>query len=245
MDTDWQQDFYALAGQVETREATLSLECAGVVRRVGEKVTGFVPGDSVVVMAPGKYSTVERVPAWACCKLNQHESFEEMATIPIVVSSALYALRNRANLQAGESVLIHSATGGVGQAAIQIAKHMKAEIYATVGTEEKRQHVRDVYDIADDHIFSSRDVSFQRGIMKATEGRGVDVVLNSLTRNQLDASWECCAEFGRFVELGKYDITKGSKLDMSILNRSTSFSAFDLTDLYYSTNPQHNRTWSR
>ncbi|KAM0799448.1 hypothetical protein BDR22DRAFT_933683 [Usnea florida] len=238
------KDFYTLMGRVDTRESTSSLECTGTVRAVGAGVSNLSQGDRVVVMAPRKFATVIRVPVSCCCKLFVGESNLEMATVPIVFSSAIYALQYRARLQPLESVLIHSATGGLGQAAIQVARSMNADIFATAGTEDKRKYLHEVLGVARNHIFSSRDATFLADVMRETAGRGIDVVLNSLSGDLLHAGWRCMAEFGRFIEMGKKDVTEAGNLDMSVFGRGASFSAFDLTDLYYSKNPAQSRIWA-
>ena len=238
------KDFYTLMGRLDTRESTSSLECTGIVRAVGASVSNLHLGDRVVNMAPRKLSTLIRVPSSCCCKLFAHESYLEMATVPLVLSSALYALQHRAHLQPHETVLIHSATGGLGQAAIQVARLTGADVFVTAGTEEKRKYLHEVLGVARNHIFGSHDASFAAGIMRETAGRGVDVILNSLSGDLLDCGWRCLADFGRFIEVGKKDITEAGSLDMSIFGRGASFSAFDLTDLYYSKNPAQNSVWS-
>ncbi|CAD6441950.1 228653fb-a531-47f2-9fd6-a60750073651 [Sclerotinia trifoliorum] len=237
------KDPYALKGRVDTKNSTCSCEFTGVVVRAGSLVDDLVPGDSVVVMAPGHLSNYERVPYWACCKLRPNEPFEFMSTIPLAFSTAIYALRHRANLQKDESVLIHSAAGGVGIAAIQIAQQIGSEIFATVGSERKRKFLIDSFGLKDDHIFNSRDSSFVAGILKSTAGKGVDVILNSLVGELLQEGWRACANFGRFIELGKRDIVDGGKLDMAQFERNVTFSAFDLGNLFYSDNKRHNNTW--
>lgn len=130
-----------------------------------------------------------------------------------------------ANLQSEDSILIHSGAGGTGQMAIQIAQSVGSEVFVTVGSKEKQLLLMDVYRIPSDHIFYSRDSSFAQDIMQTTHGRGVDVILNSLSGESLVASWECMAPFGRFIELGKADIESNSKLPMSSFARNVSYSA--------------------
>jgi acyl transferase domain-containing protein len=122
------KDFYVLGGKTETKEATCTLEFCGVVENVGTEVTRVAVGDRVVVMAPAHFKTSEIVPEWACQKLNDNETFDFMCTLPVVYATAIYALRDRARIQPGETVLIHSAAGGVGIAAIQIAQEANAEV---------------------------------------------------------------------------------------------------------------------
>lgn len=129
------KDLYVLGGKVDTKDASCTLEFSGVVEKVGPNVTDIKRGDRVVVMAPGHFKTTEIVPQWACKKLQDDEDFTTICTLPLVYSTAIYALQHRARLQKGESVLIHSGAGGVGIAAIEIAQMVGAEVgfpwYAT------------------------------------------------------------------------------------------------------------------
>jgi NADPH:quinone reductase-like Zn-dependent oxidoreductase len=157
-------------------------------------------------------------------------SFTEAAALPVVFSTVYYALTHIANIQLGETKLIHSATGGTGQAAIQIAKLRNAEIFVTVGSEEKKKLLMELYQIPPERIFDSRNASFAKAIRRVTGGRGVDVVLNSLSGDLLVSSWECIAPFGRFLELGKKDILSNHDLPMRQFERNASFHAIDLNE---------------
>ena len=127
-----------------------------------------------------------------------------------------------------ERVLIHSGTGGVGQAAINICKYYNCDIFLTVGNNEKKEYLIKYYDIPENRIFSSRDTQFKYEIMKVTEGQGVDIVLNSLTGDKMDASVECLAKSGRFVELGKYELQKNKQLGMHCFLNDISFYGIQL-----------------
>lgn len=231
------KNIYAFAGKLDVKNGTSAFECCGIVTKVGRAVSGLAPGDRVLSMALCQLSTVERVPAYSCVKLLENEPFHSTSTLPTVYATAIYGLCDRANLQAGETVLIHSAAGGVGIAAIQIARLRGAEIFGTVGTEEKKSFLVNEFGLKPENIFSSRDLGFVPGIMAATKNRGVDVVLNSLTGEFLHESWRLCAKFGRFVEIGKYDLLNYGKLDMQVFLRSASFIAFDLAEVYSPENP--------
>jgi acyl transferase domain-containing protein/NADPH:quinone reductase-like Zn-dependent oxidoreductase len=237
------KDFYVLAGRVDTPNATCQLECAGTVERIGAEVTDFAVGDRVVAMAPTHFQTYQTLPQWACHRLENGESFDICATLPVVYATALYALHHRAKIQKGESVLIHSGAGGVGIAAIQIAKLAGAEVFTTVSTEEKKQYLIDTLGIAPSNIFSSRDNSFLPGILKATAGQGVDVIINSLTGDQLHSTWKCIANFGRFVEIGKLDMSTAGRLEMDQFLKNTTFTAFDLSYLYNTPDESHHALW--
>ncbi|CAD6445534.1 dae50dc7-2c16-4c37-8a7b-ae80d7e5f4a2 [Sclerotinia trifoliorum] len=138
---------------------------------------------------------------------------------------------NESRLQRGEKILIHSGAGSTGQMAIAMAQWLGAEVFTTVGLDEKKKLLIDRFGIPDDHIFYSRNTTFAKGIMRVTKGYGVDVVLNSLSGEGLRASWKCIAPYGRFVEIGKADIGIDSSLPMGSFARNTSFAAVDLVHL--------------
>lgn len=130
-----------------------------------------------------------------------------------------------------QSVLIHSACGGVGLASIQLAKMVGAEIYVTVGNEEKVKYLIETFGFSRKRIFGSRDTSFVQGLMQETDGRGVDLALNSLSGELLHATWRCVAEFGKLVEIGKRDFLGAGKLDMDVFLANRSYSGFALDGL--------------
>jgi NADPH:quinone reductase-like Zn-dependent oxidoreductase len=148
--------------------------------------------------------------------------------MPIVYSTAYYSLDDVARVKKGETCLIHYAAGGVGQAAIQLANIIGAEIFATVGTEDKKRFVIEKFGVPEDHIFCSRDCSFQQGTMRMTKGRGVDVILNSVSGEGLRHTWDCIAPFGRHIEIGKWDIQTHARLPMNQFSRNVSFCSVDL-----------------
>ncbi|GME45714.1 putative lovastatin nonaketide synthase protein [Neofusicoccum parvum] len=214
----------------EVAAATFGHEGAGVVTKVGAGVSDVQPGDRMLVLSAlhGTFQTHTRTPRDIAAKIPADMSFETAAGMPVIFSTAYYCLAEVARLRAGETCLIHAAAGGVGQAAIQIAQNMGAEVFATVSSPEKRQLLVDEYGVPADHIFSSRDLSFAAGVMRMTAGRGVDVILNSLAGEALRASWDCIATFGRFIEIGKRDIFANGRLDMLPFSRSVMFAACDL-----------------
>ncbi|KAF1962721.1 KR-domain-containing protein, partial [Byssothecium circinans] len=167
-------------------------------------------------------------PERLCEKIPSDLSFEDAATMPAVFSTALCSLFNIGGLRKGQSVLIHSAAGGVGLAAVQLASMAGAVIYATVGNEDKAQYLVKTFGLPRDHIFSSRDASFLPALMKETNSRGVDLALNSLSGELLHATWRCVAEFGKLVEIGKRDFLGGGKLDMEVFLAGRSYCCFYL-----------------
>lgn len=208
-------------------QSTMGGECAGIVSRAGVNCS-FQPGDRVCAAVLDSFKTYVRTDARAVAKIPGNLTFAEASSILVIGITAQYSLIEFARLQKGETILIHSATGGTGQMAVQIAQLVGAEIYATVGSEEKKRHLMDIYGISEDHIFYSRNASFAQGIMRMTQGRGVDVVLNSLSDDLLLASWDSVASFGRFVEIGKKDIYSHAKLPMFQFRKNACFGAVDL-----------------
>jgi acyl transferase domain-containing protein/NADPH:quinone reductase-like Zn-dependent oxidoreductase len=204
----------------------LGQECAGVVTRTGSN-TRFLLGDRVVMIAYEGYRTFARGKAHSAYKIPHSMAFTTAAALPSQFGTAWGVIHGVARLQSHESILIHAAAGGTGQAAIQLAKLIGATIFATVGSASKKQILIDEYQIPEEHIFYSRDVNFAKGIKRLTGGRGVDVVINSLVGDGLIASWECIAPFGRFVEIGKKDILENSSLPMSLFAKNASFIGFD------------------
>ncbi|KAI2626768.1 KR-domain-containing protein [Hypoxylon sp. NC1633] len=170
----------------------------------------------------------------AVARIPDSISFETACAIIGPAITAWYSLIEVGRLQKNEKVLIHAASGATGQLAIQVAKMVGAEIFATVGFNHKKQLLKDTYGIPDDHILFSRNTSFARGVMRMTNGIGVDVVLNSLVGNSLRASWECIAPYGRFVEIGKADIYADTSLPMGCFAKNVSFSAVDLRHIMLS-----------
>ena len=138
---------------------------------------------------------------------------------------------------------MHSGAGAFGQAAIAIAQKRGATVYATVSTEAKKDFLVNELGLPRENIFQSRDTSFVEGVMTATKGKGVDVILNSLIGDLLHATWRCCANFGRFVEVGKRDIVDAGKLDMDVFVRNVTFTAFDLTELFYHEDQFYKDIW--
>ena len=209
-------------------DTQLGLDAAGVIKRVGSKVSTVQAGDRVATFCMGAYRNLLQTHETLVQKIPENLSIEEGATIPCAYITAVQGLIEIGRLQPGESVLIHSAAGGLGQAAIQVAKHIGAEIFATAGSMEKRQILTEEHGIPADHVFNSRDMNFARGVLRMTSGRGVDVVLNSLAGEALRKTWECTAMFGRFIEVGKKDILANSGLDMMPFLRNVTFGCVNI-----------------
>ena len=183
-------------------------DITGVVTRVGKGVKDLKVGDEVVGMAPYGFRSYVCVNRKHVFRKPGHLSFQEAATLPTVFLTSHYALVHLAQMEKGERVLIHAGTGGVGQAAVQIAKNLGLEIFATAGSDEKRQLLRDQ---GVDHVMNSRTLDFADDIMRITKGEGIDCVLNSLAGDFIPKSFQCLRRFGRFCEIGKIDVYGNSK----------------------------------
>ncbi|KAL5342666.1 hypothetical protein BJX70DRAFT_394501 [Aspergillus crustosus] len=208
------------------------LEGSGIVRRVAPGVIrDLKPGDRVALLTTGTFRTRFVVHSRYCIRVPDHISLQDAATMPSVYITAAYCLIHLARLHKEESVLIHSACGGVGLAAIRVCEYVGATIYATVGSEEKVQYLMDRFGIPRHRIFNSRSAEFLHDVMRETNGRGVDVVLNSLTGPLLHASWDCLASFGRMIELGKRDFLSNGQLSMGPFIKNRSYIGFDLTQV--------------
>lgn len=209
----------------------LGQECSGVVRKAGTGASKLKIGDRICAIATGSFANIARCKADCAVKLPDSISFLGGASIPVVYCTAYYSLVYIARLRRGETILIHAAAGGVGQAGLMLAQAFKARVLVTVGSKEKKSFLIQTYGIPEDQIFYSRDASFVQGVMQATNGKGVDVVLNSLAGEQLRATWKCMAPFGRFIEIGKRDITTNMYLEMGPFERTVTFAGVDLGDL--------------
>jgi phthiocerol/phenolphthiocerol synthesis type-I polyketide synthase C len=203
------------------------MECAGRVLRAGGK-SRFRPGDVVATFAPNAFATHVTVDDSVAFSLPAALSSTQGAALPVVFLTADYALVELAQIKPGETVLIHAGAGGVGLAAIQIARNAGAKTFVTAGTPERRQYLEL---LGVDAAFDSRGSSFVDDVLKATNGKGVDLVLNSLAGGTLELSLACLAPFGRFIELGKRDIFSNSTIGMRALKDNISFMAVDVDQL--------------
>ena len=229
----------------EIHRAAFGHEAVGIVCRTGAKVEHVATGDRVVWMSQGSMQTEVRVSVSSVHRAPAHLTDEELASIPVAYCTAYRCLVEVAHLQKGESVLIHAAAGGasslvifrrstadfcstgLGQALIQVAKSLGANIFCTVSTHTKKEAVV-AMGVAAEQVFSSRDLTFEKGIKRTTNGKGVDVVVNSLAGEALRRSWFCLSSYERFIEVGKRDILSNSNFDMSPFLRNATFAAVNL-----------------
>ncbi|KAJ8958992.1 hypothetical protein NQ317_011720 [Molorchus minor] len=206
------------------QECVQGFEFSGIDSR-GRRVMGTVDC--------GAFTTLLLADAQMCFEIPDSWSLADAATVPVVYETVIYGMLVRGGLKRNETVLIHSGTGGVGQAAIRIALHYGCTVYTTVGTEEKREFLKKTYPQLEDHnIGNSRDESFEYMIRRETRGRGVDLVLNSLAEDKLIASVRCLARGGRFVEIGKFDMANNNYLNTALFEKEASFHGTMLDQIF-------------
>lgn len=206
----------------------LGLEFSGIVTRVGEGVDHLRTGDRVTGFAPSCFASHVTTPAYAVMPVPDGWDYETAATVPTVFFTAWYALKHLARLGRGERLLVHGAAGGVGIAAIQIARHLGATVFATAGSDEKRDFLRLM---GVEHVHDSRSLSFADEILAATGGQGVDVVLNSLAGEAMRRSIGLLRPFGRFLELGKRDFVENTGIGLRPFKENISYFAIDVDQL--------------
>ncbi|KAF2498730.1 putative polyketide synthase [Lophium mytilinum] len=216
-----------LVAMGHVNDSTFGTECSGVVLRAGSQCNSK-PGDRVVACHLDAFRRTIRCRDFAVALIPENLSFAEAASIPTNFITAYRALFDTARLQPGETVLIHAGAGGTGQAAVQVAQYFGAIVYTTVSSESKKQLLMQLYQVPEESILYSRDLSFAKAIQRLTKGKGVDVVLNSLSGASLLASWECVAPYGRFIEIGKRDILDRRNLPLAQFERNVTFSAIDI-----------------
>ncbi len=209
----------------------LGWECAGTVVRTGPGVEHLRVGDDVVALAPSCLGSYVTTDATLVAGKPAHLTFEDAVTIPLTFMTAYYALHHLGRLSRGERVLIHAAAGGVGQAALQIAQHVGAEIFATAGTPEKRAFLEQQ---GVEHVMDSRSLEFADEVMRITGGEGVDVVLNSLAGEFIPRSLATLRAGGRFLEIGMVDILQNNPLGLREFHKSLSFSSVNLAHMFVS-----------
>ncbi|GAA0846450.1 type I polyketide synthase [Streptosporangium amethystogenes subsp. fukuiense] len=202
-------------------------EGAGVVVEVGAEVTGVRPGDRVMGLFPNGAGPLTVTDRRLVARIPGDWSFARAAGVPVVFLTAFHGLVDLAGLKPGESLLVHAGAGGVGMAAIQLARHLGAEVYATA-SDGKRDVLRGL-GVDDGRIASTRDLAFARRFLRATGGRGVDVVLNSLAREFVDASLDLLPRGGSFIEMGKTDLRDPDEIAKA--HPGVVYQAFDLLRL--------------
>nr|APD71608.1 type I polyketide synthase 2 [Streptomyces sp.] len=220
------RDVLNVLGMYPGDAGAFGLEGAGVITETGPGVVGFAPGDRVMGLFPHAFGPVAVADERTVIRIPEGWSFAQAAAAPVVFLTAYYALVDLGGLQAGESVLIHAAAGGVGMAAVQLARHLGAEVFGTASP-GKWGTLRGS-GLDDSHIASSRDLEFERSFLDVTGGRGMDVVLDSLAREFVDASLRLLPRGGRFLEMGKTDIREPGQVAAD--HGGVRYQAFDLIE---------------
>jgi acyl transferase domain-containing protein/NADPH:quinone reductase-like Zn-dependent oxidoreductase/SAM-dependent methyltransferase/acyl carrier protein len=208
---------------------TIGMECAGEIVRIGKNVNHFKIGDRVIAFGSSCFAAHMVTHADLVAHIPGGITFEAATTIPTTFFTAYYALEYLAHLAAKERILIHGGAGGVGIAAIQIAKRRNAEIFATAGSDEKRDFLRM---LGVDHVFDSRSLAFADEIMKLTGGVGVDVILNSLAGEAIWKNLQIIRPFGRFLEIGKRDLLANSKIGLRPFRNNLSYFGIDADQVF-------------
>jgi acyl transferase domain-containing protein/acyl carrier protein len=222
------RDILNVLGAYPGDPGALGSECAGKIVAIGEGVTDLQVNDRVVAaFSSASFSGFLTLPAAHVVRIPGSMSFAEAAAFPIVFLTAYYGLHVLGKIKAGESVLIHSAAGGVGLAAVQLALRAGATIYATAGNARKRAYLRS---LGLQHVMDSRTLDFARDIREHTHGQGVDLVLNALTGDALAHSLSLLAPGGRFIELGKTEIWDEKRL--AEVNAQTTYLPLDMGQVF-------------
>ncbi|MBB5891325.1 type I polyketide synthase [Kutzneria kofuensis] len=219
------RDVVTALGMVHVNEI-MGGEAAGVVAEVGPGVTDLAVGDRVVGLFTGAFGPLATTHRDYLAPLPTGWSFADAAAVPVIYVTALFGLVDLADLQSGQRILIHAGAGGVGMAAVQLAQHYGAEVFATASP--AKWDVLRSLGLDDDHIASSRDLGFEEKFLAVTDGAGVDVVLNSLAREYVDASLRLLVGGGHFLEMGKTDIRPADQIAAEY--PGVSYAAYNLPD---------------
>ncbi|MGW1642107.1 SDR family NAD(P)-dependent oxidoreductase [Streptomyces lavendulae] len=206
--------------------ARMGNEGAGIVTEVGPGVTGIAVGDKVTGLIRGAFGPVAVVDHRLVVRVPDGWTFEQAAAIPTVFLTAYYGLVDLAGLKAGERVLVHATAGGVGMAAVQLIHHLGGEVFGTAS--EGKWDVLRRLGLDEAHIASSRDASFEERFRSATGGEGVDVVLDCLAGELVDASLRLLPRGGRFLEMGKTDVRDPA--EVARLHPGVTYQAFDMVE---------------
>jgi len=217
------RDVLSVLGMYPGAPAPLGAEGVGEITEIGPEVTGFEVGQRVMGLIPWAHGTEAVAPASVLVPVPSDLSDARAASTPVAFLTAAYGLFELASLKEGDTILIHAATGGVGMAAVKLARKVGATIIATAGSDTKRKHLRE---LGIEHVFSSRDLAFAAQVRDVTERRGVDVVVNSLADDFITESLKLMARGGVFLELGKRGIL--SQQDAEAMRPDVTYHAFDL-----------------
>ncbi|KAM4664019.1 fatty acid synthase [Discoglossus pictus] len=221
----------AIPGDMALQQCMLGMEFSGY-NPAGRRVMGLLPAKGLATLVDADQRFLWDVP--------EDWSLADAASVPVVYATAYYALVVRGRIRHGESVLIHSGSGGVGQAAIAISLSMGCRVFTTVGSAQKKEYLQSRFPQLDASCFAnSRDTTFEQHVLSNTGGKGVDLILNSLAEEKLQASLRCLARHGRFLEIGKFDLSNNSALGMALFLKNVAFHGILLDALF----EEGNREW--
>ncbi|MGW7688970.1 type I polyketide synthase [Streptomyces asiaticus] len=220
------RDVLISLGMYPDHRALMGSEGAGVVVATGPGVESCAVGDRVMGLWIGGFGPLAVADHRTLTRIPDGWSFAEAASVPVVFVTALYALRELAGVRPGESLLVHSAAGGVGMAAVQLARVFGLRVFATAGP--GKWDVLRGLGVDDAHLASSRSLEFEQRIRSVSGGRGVDVVLDSLAGEYVDASLRLLGEGGRFIEMGKTDVRSAD--EVAAAHPGVAYRAFDLME---------------
>ena len=227
------KDLSLCTGRVD--QNNLSNEYCGVVTEVGAGVNGDLGlglevGDRVYGLGKGHFGNYTRVPARFARKLSADVDADaaEAATMPVVHMTAVYAFEHLVRLREGQRVLVQSASGGLGIAALQLARHKGAEVFATVGSADKARFLAENLGVPADRCFSSRDPADLPRMMRATQDRGFDVIIAVAQGDMLYESIKALAPTGTLIDMGRMDVVGSKTVALELFQKSAGFVSFDL-----------------
>ena len=229
-------DILTSMGYTTLNDFELGIECAGIISKVGQGVINLKIGDRVCAFGRNTFGRNTfrshfRTPQPLCKKLPASIGTEDAVGAVVAFVTVHHALRDIAGITKDQSILIHSAAGGLGLAAIQYCRYIGCQIFATVSTEEKKTYLVEHFNIPLENIFNSRNSSFCKGLIRRTDGKGVDIVLSSVFGDLLHYTWRCVKKYGYLLDLRKLDVIEGGSLDMKPFNGNRTFRSINLADL--------------
>ena len=207
-------------------QSSPGFECSGTVTKVGSQCTQFKVGQRVCAMPENSFATHVRLPPEYAVEIPDAMDFPTAAAVPSAFTTAYGCIYDSGRLQSTETILIHSAAGGLGQACVQLAKIVGANIIVSCGDQSKIEFLQQHYSIQRDHILDSRSVNYRSQVMRLTRGKGVDVLINSLAGEGLLEGWRCMSPMGRFVDVSKRDGAEDSMLPMLPFLNGASYISF-------------------
>ncbi|KAJ5707290.1 Acyl transferase/acyl hydrolase/lysophospholipase [Penicillium malachiteum] len=229
--TEVEVEICAVGMNTDLNSSSKSTEASGVVKRVGSEVEGIAPGDKVIVTGAAKnhcFRASLLAESTRVIKIPNEIPIQAAAGLPSLYATALYGLDDIAHLCESDNLLIHNGAASLGQAALQYAKTVGSTIYVTVSTTKDREFLVSEYGIPAGNIFSSKDLSFAKSIMRSTNGVGVNVVFNTLTGDALQETLSCLAPFGHFIHVSRKGARLDAMIDLAPLQKCATVTTIDI-----------------